>query len=102
MSKKRQINAVAFHFTKSLEDKIPEIKTGCVDVPEVVGEKKEYKPVFDSHIISDIQKKIDENQLWLQTLGKLNPGERIITEITRKNESVCIVVDELGRYKRLL
>ena len=73
-----------------------------VEIGDKDGEKKEYKPVFDSHIISDIQKKIDENQLWLQTLGKLNPGERIITEFTRKNESVCIVVDELGRYKRLL
>jgi hypothetical protein len=99
MSKKRNINAIGFHFTSALTDKAPVVKFDLYT--KSFKENLEFRTAMEKQGKLHDDSKFRVNTHWLKLLNRLNPGERIITQ-HRNNEVIEIVVDEFGRFKRIL
>jgi hypothetical protein len=99
MSKNRKIEAIGFHFTSALTDKAPVVKFDFDT--NSFKENLEFRTAMEKQGKLHDNSKFRCNMHWLKLLNILNPGERIITQ-HRNNEVLEIVVDEFGRFKRIL
>lgn len=99
MSKNRKITAIGFHFTSALTDKAPVVKFDFDT--KSFKENLEFRTAMEKQAKLHNDSKFRCNLHWLHSLNRLNSGERIITQ-HRNNEVLEIVVDEFGRYKRIL
>ena len=98
MSKK--ILPYAFHFTSALTEKAPVVKIDAI--PFSFKENLKFRNDLEQHSKLQLDSKIRCNMHWLKVMNEIRSNEKIITERTKSGELIEIVVDEHGKYKRIL
>lgn len=98
MSKK--ITSFAFHFTSSLTEKAAVVKIDAI--PFSFKENLKFRNDLEHHDKLQHDSKIRCNMHWLKVMNEIRLNEKIIKERTKSGELIEIVVDEHGKYKRIL